>query len=155
MKLVKVTPKYKWDIFLKLSYDYFQENWPQIYECKSFSEFQSEYQDKLLQRIEQGGRHLFLFQENENFIGLSNLYFNLEDNHKLNIAEFYICPRVRRQSFGNSFLKLLINWAENEGARNLRAEVDKELLGANQFWSSIGKLLPTTSDRNTYDIHLD
>lgn len=152
----RLTPKFitqhsqDWQLFLEMNYTYMQENWPQKYSNVTQNTFISDYSKNLIQRIEEGNRALFLYFQAIDPIGFSNVYLSGEKKEVLNIAEFYVVPKKRKQKFGHEMLGHLIEWGKEKGAQELRIEVDKDLVNANLFWSTFGFVLDSSGLRNLY-----
>ena len=145
-----IDPKCKeWPLFLEMNYIYMQESWPGKWEHIDQSTFINTYSLKLLKRIEEGGRGLFIYYKDKDPVGFSNVYLSNKQTI-LNIAEFYIVSKWRRNKFGNEMLNHVISWGKEQGAEEVKIEVDKDLELANCFWSSFGYRLDPSGSRNVY-----
>ncbi|MEN8218861.1 MAG: GNAT family N-acetyltransferase [Pseudomonadota bacterium] len=148
MRLINVAPQsQEWPEFIQLSFQYIGENWPQAIKGQTSDDFFQEYGQELLHRISQGTRGLFLIKEKGGTIGLANVYIEWEC---LNIAEFYIKPANRRKGFGTKALEEVIHWGRLNRCRTVRAEVDKSLEKANQFWYQCLDSLNASGERCVY-----
>ena len=150
VKSVKPGNQY-WGDYLMHCRTYFNENWPQKYSHFSPEQFNSVYGTGLTRRFDESNRGLFLYFYQSRFVGLSNVYIDLDnDQTRLNIAEFYISPPERRQGFARMQVDHLIEWGKAHGAQLIRAEVDKDLPDANLFWHKMNLILNSKSARNEY-----
>ncbi|NGX27912.1 MAG: hypothetical protein K940chlam1_00084 [Candidatus Anoxychlamydiales bacterium] len=138
---------FSWEVFLKMSVDYITTYWPSVLKNKTKTDFQKEYKKKLKKQSEEKFRGLFLIKNNSKIIGIANVY--LKENI-LYIAEFFIDKKYRRKGFGSKVLKILIRWGKSKGASSLKVEVDKSLVLANAFWSSMDLQLNGSGKRNIY-----
>ena len=139
----------EWNFFLEMNYSYMQESWPKQWKHIDQLTFIKTYSLKLIKRIKEGDRGLFLYYSHDNPVGFSNVYLTRKKTI-LNIAEFYIKPEWRRKKFGNEMLNHVIAWGKEQGAEEIRIEVDKDLQKANCFWSSFGCDLDSSGSRNVY-----
>ncbi|MFZ0564633.1 MAG: GNAT family N-acetyltransferase [Chlamydiales bacterium] len=142
LQIQKIGPEDSlWNIFLKLSADYFLEIWPESFTGKSLPSLMHDYDQQLRKRIAEGGRYLFLLKREEDILGFANVYLNssLIPNTKqrvltLNIAEFAILPAWRRKGLGTYFLQSLVDFGKKKGAERVSAEVDLKNEAALKFW---------------------
>ena len=113
LSLIEVHPNDKlWKIYLEISAKYFLENWPEDFP-HNLQKIQDEYSVTLKDRLKEGGRGLFLFCNNGKKCGVTNVYLtNEKDTKILNIAEFYIQPKMRRQKLGSKYYELILDWAK-------------------------------------------
>lgn len=149
----EMTPDHpKWDVFVAMIVDYIVENWPEVLEKKAIDEFKREYQQELIDRIQEGGRALFLTCADNFDIGIINAYFIKEnDEVVINVAEFGVKKEARRRGHGRSMKKLLEQWGKSNGATMISIEVDKDQILANDFWGSFKNLiLNSLGNRNLY-----
>jgi len=112
------------------------------------------YGQTLRDRLAEGRRALFLFKQEKEMIGLANVYFSDSGPPTLHIAEFYIVPSARRLRHASAFLRLLEDWGHKRGANLLRAEVDKDQIVANRFWSAMGMAIDQGGPGNVYTVAL-
>jgi GNAT superfamily N-acetyltransferase len=140
----------EWDIYLNLTYNYFSESWPNIIKGKSKELFKQEYAEKLDRRLKENERGLFLYAIEQEIFGLSNVYMTRNQITTLHIAEFYIIPEYRKRGFAVQMKDQIVQWGKIRGASQLKIEVDKDLRGANNFWSHFGFSLDPSGDRNIY-----
>jgi broad specificity phosphatase PhoE len=150
--LIEVNPCHEsWAEFLDLSYTYISESWPDATAGIPKDEFVKEYATSLTERIAQGGRGLFIYKDNSTTVGLANVYLDRESHICLNVAEFYVTPSVRKVGQGKNLLYLIEQWGRNHRAEFMSAEVDKDQVLANLFWSSLADVqVDKTGDRNVY-----
>ncbi len=142
---------HRWMPFLAISYACMQESWPQKYENTDKEGFIRSYGDKLIQRMREGVRGLFLYYRKENVpLGFSNVYLSGEKKEVLNIAEFYVVPNMRRKGLGKEILGHVTSWGKKQGVQQLSIEVNKELENANRFWSSFSFQRDSSRLRNLY-----
>jgi len=132
----------QWPLYLEMANDYFAECWPSLV---------TDYETELKKRIEEGGRGLFLYFQNEEPVGLSNVYLQ---GNSLHIAEFYVIPSKRRTGIGKAIVHQIINWGKGHHAKKLVLEVDKELEGPNHFWSRFDFPCNSSGDRNIYSLKI-
>jgi hypothetical protein len=57
---------------------------------------------------------------------------------------------ARRGGLGRTLLGLIIDWGQRSGCTELRVEVDRDLDGANAFWSRQSLRLDESGPRNLY-----
>lgn len=142
----------KWEVFIAMIVDYIVENWPEVLEKKTIDEFKREYHQELIDRIQEGGRALFLACADNFDIGIINAYFTKEnDEVVINVAEFGVKKKARRRGYGSLMKKLLEQWGKSNGATKISIEVDKDQILANNFWSNFKDLsLDSSGNRNLY-----
>jgi GNAT superfamily N-acetyltransferase len=140
-----------WQQFVDLSYEYLSETWPERVSGISETGFKAKYEEMLLKRIQEGGRGLFLYYQDHQTVGLSNVYIDRVKNEKiLHIAEFYVVPAFRRQGMATRMKDHVVKWGQQHSATLLNIEVDKSLDSSNRFWSSFGFGLDSSGQRNIY-----
>lgn len=144
-----VTPKHEyWQTYLNLCYFYFCENWPNELVGKQKESFLLDYEQLLNKRFEVGKRFFSLHQEEKEIFGFANSYISSDDS--FNIAEFYIQPEFRRMGNGKKMFFELLELARAGKVKKIIIEVDKDLIGANTFWESLGLSLDNQGNRNVY-----
>lgn len=140
-----------WPLFLDMCYKYMSENWPDRTQELSEPVFKSHYDQSLRNRLEQGGRGLFLYYQKHAPIGFSNVYISMEGRGKtLNVAELYVDPLYRKQGCASQMVEHVIEWGREQVAIHLKIEVDKNLPNSNRFWSKFGFDLDSSGLRNVY-----
>jgi predicted acetyltransferase len=155
MQLKEVKPGENfWTIYLKMSYDYFIENWPKAILGQSQEFFITSYEKILKQRsIENPRKFFFLVNDETNeIVGLTNIYLDpfLTNFIQLQIAEFYITPNYRRLGNGKKFFSLITEWGKINSVTRIRIEVDKNFINANRFWKSLSLNSDFSGIRNVY-----
>ncbi len=139
----------EWTLFLDMNFKYMSENWPNRIKDKVG------YEKTLRDRYLQGGRGLFLYYNQKQAMGLSNVYITKENQIKtLNIAEFYVEPSYRKKGLASKMKDHLIQWGQEQSATELKIEVDKDLETANAFWSKFGFKLDDSGSRNVYSTNI-
>jgi RimJ/RimL family protein N-acetyltransferase len=146
-----------WDEFLELSCSYLLNFWPETVSEDNDWAFKHEYEIKLKMRIAEGGRGLFLLRKAGAIIGLANVFLTRDHGRptRLNIAEFHIKEKHQGQGYGRTMFNLLLNWGRQKGARQVSAEVDPGLTGANAFWSRLMMHRETSNHRWRYHSEMD
>ncbi len=141
--LHRVSPEApEWPFFLELYADYLLENWPGEFQHQSRSSIIRNLEKQLCDRIVEGGRYLFLFKKENDYVGFANVYVmdrQVPDRPDtvltLHIAEFCILPAFRRKQLGSHFLNNLIEFGESKGTKMVWAEVDTTNERALSFWT--------------------
>ncbi|NGX53865.1 MAG: hypothetical protein K1000chlam4_00585 [Chlamydiae bacterium] len=140
--LQRVSPEApEWPFFLEIYANYLLESWPDEFQHQPRSSILINLEKQLHERIAEGGRYLFLFKKENDYVGFANVY--LMDRQApdrpdsvltLHIAEFCILPAFRRKHLGSHFLNHLIEFGEGKGAKMVWAEVDTTNERALSFW---------------------
>ena len=139
-----------WEEFLTLSVNYLCENFPSVLDNGLSKEmFAQAYEQQLLQRIQEGGRILLVWKLADEPVGFANAWFeengqekNQEQVHEnegektLQIAEFSVLEKFRRNGLGKLFVQKLIEIGQQHMATRIMAEVDEGLV-ANLFWHRV------------------
>ena len=138
---------FSWELFIEMSVDYITTFWPSVLKNMPKKDFINEYEKKLKKQLNEDCRGIFLIKSNSKIVGIANVYLKKDI---LYVAEFFVDKNYRRQGYGSEALKLLIKWGKSKGASSLKIEVDKKLLLANAFWSSMDLQLNNSGNRNVY-----
>ncbi|MDX7991415.1 GNAT family N-acetyltransferase [Xenorhabdus littoralis] len=154
LELKQVTPQSPlWNSFLHLYGEYFQRHWPEVFGEQSEEVIAKEHHAELEQRIQQGGRGLFLLLNAGQLAGLANVYLEQKERATervtLNIAEFYIRDEYQRQKLGDGLWYAMLQWGRRHGATHIHLETDTGK-NANFFWQSHGLASYQVDDRIHY-----
>ncbi len=139
-----------WEEFLTLSVNYLCENFPSVLDDGLSKEmFAQAYEQQLLQRIQEGGRILLVWKLADEPVGFANAWFEENGPEKkqeqvhenegektLQIAEFSVLEKFRRNGLGKLFVQKLIEIGQQNMATRTMAEVDEGLV-ANLFWQRV------------------
>jgi len=116
-----------------------------------------ESKKQLTQKIQDPGRELFVFKNQDEYIGFAEVQlesecFPDEDLPEvcLKVQAFYIEPSQLRKGFGSGFFQLLKIWGHDQKAAFIEMEVPVADQGANAFLQSQGLELIGRGEKNGY-----
>jgi GNAT superfamily N-acetyltransferase len=130
-----------WDEYVERMLGYLDESWPTLGLSRSSLD------SDLRVRWNEGGRGLFFLGHRGARPGIANVYIT---DRSLHIAEFSIASSARRAGLGRILLDWLIDWGRRQGCERLVVEVDRDLAGANAFWSRQRLTLDASGERHLF-----
>ncbi|MBP9892346.1 MAG: GNAT family N-acetyltransferase [Planctomycetes bacterium] len=125
------------DEFIKLTEEYFRENWPENLE--GHSDWRTHYKSWLKTRAKEGGRRLWTIKVGGKLAGLANFYSSGPEGARVgHISEFYVKPDFRRRGIGRDLFYMIRHELEKDGCRILKSEVQPDEPGRISFWEELG-----------------
>ncbi len=153
-----ITPQSEdWHIYLDTYVNYLMQNWPQIFEKKNKAEIKKQEEITLHERYLTSRRLFLLWKKTSGeVLGFANAFLEGEDEKdKLNIAEFGVNDKYRKQGIGRWFIGFIKDFARYNGVLSWVVEVDLNSQ-ANLFWAKIENLhLVKSTPRNIYEGKID
>ncbi len=125
------------DEFIKLTEEYFRENWPE--NLKGHTDWRAHYKSWLKTRAKEGGRRLWIIRSGGKTAGLANFYSSGPEGARVgHISEFYVRPDSRRRGIGRDLFYLIRHELETDGCRLIKSEVQPDEPGRISFWEELG-----------------
>jgi ribosomal protein S18 acetylase RimI-like enzyme len=123
------------DEFIKLTEEYFRENWPE--NLKGHKDWRSHYKKWLKSR--DAGRRLWIVKTGGKTAGLANFYSRGPEGERVgHISEFYVRPDSRRRGIGRDLFLMIRSELELDGCRLIKSEVQPDEPGRISFWEELG-----------------
>ncbi|GIK52612.1 MAG: GNAT family N-acetyltransferase [Planctomycetaceae bacterium] len=125
------------DEFIKLTEEYFRENWPE--NLRGHSDWRAHYRKWLTTRWKEGGRRLWIIKSGGKPAGLVNFYSSGPQGERVgHISEFYVKADFRRRGIGRDMFMLVRAELEKDGCRIIKSEVQPDEPGRMAFWEELG-----------------
>ncbi len=125
------------DDFIKLTEDYFRENWPD--NLRGHKDWRVHYKGWLKERSKEGGRRLWIVRVGGKDAGLANFYSTGPESQRVgHISEFYVRTDFRRRGIGRELFLLIRAELEKDGCRIIKSEVQPDEPGRMSFWEELG-----------------